>query len=167
MKQRRLLALTLLLALAATAAGIAVAVRSSGGPSGPGTTSGSPIHLSAQGRLLWQFEGLLRETFGSRPLCARITSASDNFSAGVCSPLALYSPYWYSFTDARRSRFHVSDKVASNFGNYPVPVLINGRSVACNWTETKFLIKYPDASSFSLACSRAGYVRPYRGQSHH
>lgn len=124
-------------------------------------SSGSSVQLSGQGRLIWQFEALLHDTFGKRPLCARITRGSDNFEANTCIPLALYSPYWYEFANASGSHFHISDKVAIDFGNYPVPVLINGRGVACNAKETQFLIEYPDAASFTLGCSTAGFVRPY------
>ena len=95
--------------------------------------------------------------FGTRPVCGSGRYAED-FTAGSCAPLAVYSPYFYVFRRARHSRFHVTSKKARDFGNYPVPVLIRGRNIAWSKRETTFLIKYVDGAGLTLGCSSAGYV---------
>ncbi len=116
--------------------------------------------LSKSGQLLWQFEALLRDTFGSRGVCASGRWA-QKFTSGDCSPLAVYSPYLYVFARARGSSFHVSSKKeVGGFGNYPIALLIRGRPIACDTQETRFLIKYRDTASLTLDCSRAGFVIP-------
>jgi hypothetical protein len=79
-----------------------------------------------------------------------------NFSCAGndCAPLSTYSPYWYTFSDPTNSTFHLSQQNYRgwSFGNYPEPVLINGEIVACDPQESTFLIRYFDASSFTLAC---------------
>jgi hypothetical protein len=124
-------------------------------------TASAPLPaLSKSGQILWQFEALLHDTFGNRPVCASGRWAQE-FTSGDCSPLAVYSPYSYVFAHAHRSAFHISSKKrVGGFGNYPIAVLIRGRPIACNARETQFLIKYRDSASLTLGCSRAGYVIP-------
>jgi len=114
--------------------------------------------ITNKGQLLWEFEALLHDTFGNRQVCASGRWA-QRFTSGACSPLAVYSPYWYVFADAHHSTFHVTDKQATNFGNYPQPVLVDGKNIACDKASTRFLITYVDAASLTLGCSAAGYVR--------
>jgi hypothetical protein len=134
-------------------------IQSKQPPAGVRTSSGPPSGLSTRGRVLWQFEALLHDTFGNGDVCASGRRGSLEFTAGACSPLAAYSPYFYAFAQARHSAFHVSMKQAvGGFGNYPQPVLIRGRPIACNARETQFLTVLPDAISFTLDCSRPGYV---------
>jgi hypothetical protein len=84
-------------------------------------------------------------------------------ASGACSPLAVYSPYVYVFAHAQQSAFHISSKKkVGGFGNYPAPVLIRGRPIACNARETQFLIRYLDAISFTVDCSRAGFIIPWQ-----
>ena len=129
-------------------------------PTGVRASSGPPSGLSKRGRVLWQFEALLHDTFGNGNVCASGRRGSLNFTGGACSPLAVYSPYFYAFAQARHSALHVSKtKTVGGFGNYPQPVLIRGRPIACNARETQFLIVLPDAISFTVDCSRAGFVR--------
>ena len=113
---------------------------------------------TASGDTLWQFEALLHDTFGKRPVCASGRWA-QNFTAGSCAPLAMFAPYSYVFVGARGSRFHVTSTKALDFGNYPQPVLIRGRNVACDRDERTFLISYVNMASLTLSCSRAGFVR--------
>jgi hypothetical protein len=147
------------------------------GPSGVtksrATLPASP-RITSDGDLLWNLEGLLRTTFGtSQPSSSDLTDTGPtnpadppadsrtgpylNFNcAGLdCAPPATYSPYRYTFSDPSQSTFHLSEQnyVGWSFGNYPVPVLIKGKIVACNRSETKFLIRYADASSFTLGCT--------------
>jgi hypothetical protein len=129
--------------------------------------------ITSDGALLWNLEALLRATFGPKqpssadntdtgptdPSNPPTNSVSGNYMdfncAGVdCSPLAVYDPYWYTFADPTNSVFHLSHQNYKewSFGNYPEPVLINGKIVACNSQESTFLVRYTDASSFTLAC---------------
>jgi hypothetical protein len=115
--------------------------------------SGPPKGLTAQGRLLWNFEALLRQQFGGRSVSV---SRPENFScAGLCAPLSRYRPYRFTFSRPSGSTFHVSKRTFGDngeFGNYPVPVLIRGRAVACDRAERHFLISYRSTASFTLDC---------------
>ena len=116
-----------------------------------GSASSRP--LTSQGQLVWSLEGLLTQTFGSKPVSA---AAGPNFScSGDCSPLATYSPYSFVFARHGDTTFHLSTRRPgpnTSFGNYPTPVLINGRLVACDGKESMFLIEYRDAANFMLGC---------------
>jgi hypothetical protein len=115
--------------------------------------SGPPQGLTAEGRLLWNFEALLRQKFGGRSVSV---SPPENFScAGLCAPLSKYRPYKFTFSRPSGSAFHVSKRTFGDngeFGNYPVPVLIRGRAVACDRGERHFLISYRSTASFTLDC---------------
>jgi hypothetical protein len=109
--------------------------------------------LTGQGQLLWSFEGLLTQTFGSKPVSA--TAGPDFSCSGDCSPLATYLPYSFVFARHGDSTFHLSTRRVSpntSFGNYPTPVLINGRVIACDNKESTFLIEYRDAANFAFGC---------------
>jgi hypothetical protein len=137
------------------------------------TTMPAPKAITSDGGTLWNLEALLKATFGnSQPSSADNTDAgptnpSDppkssgtagyvdfNCAGERCSPLSVYQPYWYTFSDPTDSSFHLSKQnyAGWSFGNYPEPVLINGKIVACNHQESTFLIRLSDASSFTLAC---------------
>ena len=127
----------------------------------PAHSSGSPtapVGLTLHGRVLWNFEGLLRKRFGRKqPLCVsgnlRLRTFW-NFTAGECSPLAKYLLYWYTFLSPHGTAFHiVRRKVrAPNFGNYPVAVLVRGHMVACDDQERHFLIDYASGAGLMLGC---------------
>ena len=143
-------------------------------PSATRTTSAAPsMPITADGRLLWNLEALLRTTFGknqpsgadntdsgptnpSNPPKNSATGTYVNFDCAgdSCSPLSIYHPYWYTFANPTDSAFHLSARNYRDwfFGNYRVPILIKGKIVACNSRESRFLIRYSDASSFTLAC---------------
>jgi hypothetical protein len=118
----------------------------------------SRVALTSQGRLLRSFEALLRETFGhravSRTACGKHCSALDFSCAGECSPLATYLPYWYVFAQPGETTLHLSSRNPASlfFGNYPVPILVRRRAVACDAQGRRFLAAYADAASFTLAC---------------
>ena len=123
-------------------------------PASPPQAAGRPPgSLTAQGRLLWNFEALLGQKFvGGRVSVSR----PENFScAGECAPLSRYRPYEFTFLRPSGSAFHVSRRTFGDngeFGNYPIAVLIRGRAVACDARETRFLIAYRSTASFTLAC---------------
>jgi hypothetical protein len=115
-------------------------------------TAAPPPGLTPSGRLLWQFDALLHDTFGRHPVCMSLRHGGLDFVDEPCTPHAVYSPYRPTFANARKSAFHVSDFRGSGFGNYPVPVLIRGHGIACDRLEDRFLIEYSDAAAFTLAC---------------
>jgi hypothetical protein len=121
------------------------------------TYSQAPAVLTAYGRLLMNFEALLRRTFHNQVVSV---SRPENFScAGYCGPLSKYRLYRFTFARPRGSLLHISKRTFGDngeFGNYPVPVLIRGRAVACNARETRFLIAYRSTASFTLDCLPKG-----------
>ena len=142
--------------------GVAVsAVVSVAGPApAPASSTGSPAGLTKAGWTLWQFEALLHDTFPHASKISAHFHRTDwwNFACpGACAPLAYWQPYSFTFSGARHSRFHLSAKRGRPlFGNYPIPIKIKGRLVACDRRERNFLITYGDAVGLSLACLRPG-----------
>ena len=129
------------------------------GTPSPATVVGSePLALSSEGRLLWNFEALLHATFGSADVTADVHFNFSNYYATCgdnCGPSAEHSGYVYTFENASDSAFHIAAKPFGPdvvFGAHPIPVLIKGLPVACNTAETKLLIRYGDAVSFTLGC---------------
>jgi hypothetical protein len=114
--------------------------------------AGPPSGLTANGRDLWQFEALLNDTFHAK----RISEHNLNFAcAGPnCTPTAYWSAFLFTFAGAHGSSFHASTKTfrPGAFGNYPQPVRINGKLIACDTQEQRFLIAYADASGLGLDC---------------
>jgi len=141
---------------------VAALVLATGGGAATGTTiavsTGPPSGLTERGRVLWQFEALLHDTFGGRLVCAT-GRWRLNFTT-TCGALAYYSPYDYVFAGARGSAFHISSKKACCYGNYPQSVLIRGQNIACNTGEKRFLVANMARVHFSLWCSRAGWTSP-------
>jgi len=111
------------------------------------------VGLTRHARLLWNLEALLHQTFDGRGVSV---SRPENFScAGECAPLSTYRLYRFTFARAIGSSFHVSKRTFGDngeFGNYPVPVLVRGRAVACDARETRFLISFRSTASFTLDC---------------
>ncbi len=136
---------------------LAVALLSVCGSIVSAASAGVPRRLSTSGQTLWQLEALLHDTFGGRAVAAHESPRSGvlNFAcAGHCAPLAYWSPYFFTFSGARHSSFHLSAKRFSPgyFGNYPELIEVKGRTVACDRAGRRFLIKYRDAVGLSLAC---------------
>jgi len=123
----------------------------------PTSSSRVPAGLTPEGRLLWNFEGLLRRSFPRQRVVSvkpfTTTWSFVDFScASFCGPDYRY--FEYVFHESAGSAFHLSSRRFSNgyFGVQPVQVLIRGRSVACDRQEKRFLIAYPNALHLSLAC---------------
>ncbi len=115
--------------------------------------AGPPPGLSTDGRALWNFEALLHDTFGSRDVCTKGASLNLIAPANQCSPLATYEPYLYQFAGARHSAFHLVTRLPkASFGNYPQPVRINGRFIACGPRARSYLMEFSDAATFTVAC---------------
>jgi hypothetical protein len=121
-------------------------------------SAGAPSGLTQQGRLLWNFEALLRDTFYT-PVVSASTGPNEalNFScAGWCGPNARYLHYRFTFSNARGSSLHISKRkyTGGTWGNYPRGILIRGHLIACNREETRFLISwvFRSMASFTLSC---------------
>ncbi len=135
--------------LAAVVAAGAIAL---GGGALAGAATQTPA-LNRPGKVEWNFEALLYQTFHTRDVSER--GSSQNFSCpGYCSPSFEYNTYVGIFANATRSAYHLSTKrfPAGAFGNYPVPVEIKGRLVACDNAEHTFLVAYAGTANFSLGC---------------
>ncbi len=122
------------------------------------SSSAPPGGLSANGRLLWQFEALLHDVFGSRAPFASSASYDTNFSCAgrACFPHAKWDAYTYTFSSPHSSEFRLKSRVfrAGAFGNYPVPLRINGLYVACDPGATTFLTRVGGDAGFALSCER-------------
>jgi hypothetical protein len=117
----------------------------------PMSDAASPVALSKNGKALWGFEALLHDRFANRAVCSR--SQSFDFVANGCSPLAIWTPYFYVFANAHGSPFHTTAvRPSGNFGNYPVLVRVAGKYVACDPKAKTFLIEFRDARNFSVGC---------------
>ena len=122
----------------------------------PSALAQPPAGLTQSGRTVWEFEALLHDTFDRLPVSAHYRQGVYwNFAACRlgCAPLAYWGIYFFTFKSARRSAFHLSTRrTLISFGNYPIPIKVKGRFVACNRAETKFLITYGSAVGLGLAC---------------
>ncbi len=112
------------------------------------------------GQDLYEFESLIYHQFG--PVVTQCLSAQghpdqspqpgvcqpDWFYRGYRSPAIDYSQFMYAFTDFGPSTFHLMPSgfgfSGGTFGNWPSPVTLNGRLVACNHASTYFLVSFGD-----------------------
>lgn len=114
--------------------------------------------VSPAGEALYEYEALIHQMFGnSVSVCSGSGGCHSGwFYKGALSPLADYGTFTYAFSDFGQSTFHVMPAtftVPSGFGNYPVPMKINGRFVACSPSAKTFLISFGDAvGDGNLAC---------------
>jgi len=115
--------------------------------------------LTTAGDVLRNFEALLRQVFGMQSVCAIAskpgTAIDFPLTNNDCVPLATYDPYFYVFTKSGSSSFHLTNVEYHGqpiAGNYPVPILIGGRLIACNNADTEVLIEYSDSAGFGLGC---------------
>lgn len=116
--------------------------------------------LTAEGVLLWNFEGLLRKHVRNPEDVWRTGDPSSpyyNFSC--CGSRGTHATYRYVFRPPGGTSFHLSTTKfpPGVWGVNPAQVLIRGRSVACDARETRFLITYRGTASLTLNCTR----RPY------
>src|ERR671915_11033 len=85
------------------------AERQPGRAQDPSRQSPGPVGLTAQGQLLWNLDALVRDTFGSRPVCLRY--AGTQLSLAGCSAAApRRTAYRLTFIGAEGSRFRLSDR---------------------------------------------------------
>jgi len=125
------------------------------------TQVGPPAGLTASGRVLWNFKALLHETFGpGYQGCLQYLSryvlsfTRGSYCATHDDAETMY--YSFAFAHASRSPYHLVDRTfpAGAFGNYPVPIRVDGDYVACDSAGRTFLISYGDVLGLSanLAC---------------
>lgn len=112
----------------------------------------APVALTQNGRDLYQFEALLNDTFHS----AHVSAHNLNFACvgSSCLPSAYWQTYLFTFVSAHGSSFHRSNQTFAPraFGNFPTLVRIQGKAIACDIGEHRFLIAYGGAVGFGLAC---------------
>jgi hypothetical protein len=113
-------------------------------------------NLTSKGRALSEFEALLHDQFGDLPVPAHYRQGCWwNFTAcrTGCAPLSYWSIYFFTFTNARNSTFYLSGRGARpNLGNYPMPIKVKGRYVACDRSGSRFLITYGSAAGLAFDC---------------
>lgn len=123
-------------------------------------SSGVQRGVSASGEVLYEYEALVHQTFGnSISVCSGSGGCHQGWLyKGALYPLSEYSTFTYAFNGFGPSTFHLMPAgftVPTGFGNYPVPVKINGRFVACESSAKTFLISFADAvGDGNLACLR-------------
>ena len=120
-----------------------------------------PPGLTPAGRTLWQFEALLHDRFGRAPVSAHYDRRHSGWEFASCrsgcAPHAYWSDYVFSFQGAGDSPFHLARRQARpNAGNYPLPVRVRLRFVACDRAERTFLFTYGSAAGLSFGCLRSG-----------
>jgi len=108
-----------------------------------------PKQLTSHGRLVWEFEALLRDTFGRTPVCEG--PSYGQFVTRPCSPLATYNAYEFTFADARGSAFARASHRPTGLGNV-VPVRVGGRFVRCGPSRWLVLL---GSGVFPLDCIRS------------
>jgi hypothetical protein len=118
------------------------------------TSSGPPRGLTSNGRLQWEFEALLHDVFGNRHPYATGTNNSDFSCAGTCVPHVKWSAYVFTFANAHGSSFSLKSRTFGPvaFGNYPIPIRINGRYIACEKSASTFLTNLRGTAGFALLC---------------
>ena len=101
--------------------------------------------LSPTGSVRWNFEALLHQKLGSKDACTGPSSTGQvdfPLQNNGCSPLSIYSPFFYTFEGLGRSRFHLMGRWfnAATWELDAGPVLIGGRLIACDPRGTQVLI---------------------------
>lgn len=115
-------------------------------------TASPPRGLSASGRMTWNLEGLLALTFGHH-----LYGVKGIWFVGIaeCPSAADCQTYEPVFAPHTATAYHlVAFAPSGTFGNYPGPVRIDGKYVACNSAGTRFLIEFQDTINFELGCDK-------------
>lgn len=120
---------TALVVVAAIGLVMALSALAAGPPSG---LAGS---LTANGRVIWNLDALLNDTFGDRTDCydAKTTSIfSVSRGSGCPAPVARYQTYVFTFLNAFGSQFRLVSLSKPPFtGVTSVPLRVKGRYVSC------------------------------------
>jgi hypothetical protein len=118
------------------AAGLGVAVGSiltsagSGGATPFAAAPRPPAGLTAHGKIVWQLDALLHDTFGHRKVCVGPSPTVD-FQLR-CSPSSDFNQYLPTFSSARRSTWRLSSASPSSLvlGTFET-VQVRGLYVRC------------------------------------
>lgn len=115
---------------------VAVAVASVASASAATARVGAtkpPAGLTASGRAVWQFEGLLTATFGTRPVCANTNTW--NFTPRACAlPNAFRLRWTFIFKRHRQTTYSLVADIADPFAgaNAFRSVRVRGAYVRCD-----------------------------------
>jgi len=124
--RRSAIALAIVVALIAPGA---IAALAAGPPSSVASS------LTANGRVIWNLDALLNDTFGNRPPCydaEHVAIFSVAHGSDCPSPAARYQDYVFTFLNAFGSQFRlVSRSSAPSTGATTVPLRVNGDYVSC------------------------------------
>jgi hypothetical protein len=120
--------------------------------------------VSAGGQVLYEYEALLNETYGAGLVeCSGSAGCHMGwFYSKMTGPLSEFSTYSFVFSGFGKSAFHLMPVgvtlAPGSFGNYPVPVTVNGRVVACNPAATEFLVTNGAAvGNGNYSCLKPGF----------
>ncbi len=128
------------------------------GPAPGGDSIAPEAGLTASGRLLFEFESLLRHRYGRDTIFMTPTSANVEVCAlSPCGPADKSYSFFYTFEGRPQSNLALGSRLPAHafFGNLAVPVLLDREPVRCGRAPDDFLVRYADAISFSLACQSA------------
>ena len=96
----------------------------------------------------------MHDVFGSRHPYS--TGALNFACAGTynCVPHSKWNAYVYTFAGAHGSTLVLSSRTFAPgaFGNYPIPIRINGHYVACDKRQSTFLVNLGGNTGFALLC---------------
>jgi hypothetical protein len=114
-----------------------------------------PSGLTSHGSIVWEFEALLRDTFGQallRDAFGTVEACEGprgrvNFVVRPCAPLSDYNFYRFTFADARGSTFARTRKRPAHLGNV-IPVQVGGQYVRCKGDRWLVMVR----GIFPLAC---------------
>jgi hypothetical protein len=108
-------------------------------PAMAGSSRGAtpPRGLTMYGRIVWNFEGLLRQQLGSAHACEAAsaqTGPSLNWTRAACNRANAYRINWQPvFARHSATTFAVTSSAPPNLGNV-APIRIAGRYVRCSTT---------------------------------
>jgi hypothetical protein len=149
----------IVVALAAAIMAVTVGVTASSAGRLTHVQSGSAVVITGSGSDLWNFEALLQSTFKQKQPCIQdLYQGAINFplANNDCTPLATYSPYFYTFKKLAKSSFHETDFhfVSGDAGwhSNAAPIHIAGNLIACNSSDSQVLVEWSGSESFSLGC---------------
>ena len=92
-------------------------------------TSAPPVGLTAHGRLVWQFDALIHDVFGTRGACQG-PRYKWNFTR-TCSPASDFNLYEPTFVRARHSSFKLVSLPSNPVTANVLSITVNGRFVSC------------------------------------
>ena len=111
------------------------------GSSGGSSSGGQPSGLTDYGQILWNFEALATDHYGTTAVCSvssTIQAPYLNYTTNACklaSQGVQIVPYHPAFSAARGSHFSLTDR-PPNLAENLEPIKLAGRWVACSAAKT-------------------------------